>query len=66
MSKKNVGLLVKSKLALLDKTQKDLANDLGISEVSVNYKLNGKQAFTVDEVKILSQKLNIPFEEFFK
>lgn len=66
MSKKSVGLLIKSKMVLLEKTQEDLAKDLNISRASVNHKLNGTRAFTVDEIKILSEKLNIPFREFFK
>lgn len=66
MSKKSIGLLVKSKMVLLEKTQEDLAKDLNISRASVNSKLNGTRPFTVDEIKILSEKLDIPFREFFQ
>ena len=48
MIQKNI---LKSKLSLKEKTQKDLAKALGLSKVSVSKKVNGLLRFSLPEVK---------------
>lgn len=45
--------------------QTEIAELLGISVVSVCRKLNGKEAFTIKQVKILCEHYKISAEEYF-
>lgn len=44
--------------------QKELAEVLGIDVANVNLKVNGKQPFTLKQVKILCNKYNLPADMF--
>lgn len=54
---------LKGKLRELDKTQKEAAQFLGISEVAFNMKINGLNSFKVDEANKLSNWLNLTDDE---
>lgn len=41
-------------------SQKQLAKEVGISETSINLKLNNKSMFRQDEIVRISEKLGIP------
>ena len=47
-------------------TQSEMAKILNLSTVSYNKKENGKVAFTLEEIKILSEYFKVPIESFFK
>ena len=46
--------------------QKDIATILGLSENSVNSKINGKRDFTVQELSILAKHYNVDINLFIK
>ena len=56
MIQKNI---LKSKLSLKEKTQKDLAKALGLSKVSVSKKVNGLLRFSLPEVKKVKDYLDL-------
>jgi len=56
---------VRGRMVELGKTQKDLAMDIGSAPTSVWNKLNGKTAFTVDEVCDLATVLDVSPSIFF-
>lgn len=47
-------------------TQSEMAKILNLSVASYNKKENGKAAFTLEEIKILSEYFKVPIESFFK
>lgn len=47
-------------------TQSEMAKILNLSVVSYNKKENGKVAFTLEEIKTLSEYFKVPIEIFFK
>ena len=60
MIQKNI---LKSKLTLRERTQRDLAKALGLSEVSTNKKENGTIKFSLNEVKKIKEYLNLTNDE---
>ena len=60
MIQKNI---LKSKLSLKEKTQKDLAKALGLSKVSVSKKINGLLRFSLPEVKKVKDYLDLTNDE---
>lgn len=44
-------------------TTGSLAESIGLSRQSMSYKLNNRRKFTVDEIKAISEKLNLSLEE---
>ena len=60
MIQKNI---LKSKLSLKEKTQKDLAKALGLSKVSVSKKVNGLLWFSLPEVKKVKDYLDLTNDE---
>ena len=60
MIQKNI---LKSKLSLKEKTQKDLAKSLGLSKVSVSKKVNGVLRFSLPEVKKVKDYLDLTNDE---
>ena len=60
MIQKNI---LKSKLSLKEKTQKDLAKALGLSKVSVSKKVNGLLRFSLPEVKKVKDYLDLTNDE---
>lgn len=46
-------------------SQKDLAEFLGITVVSVNRKLNGSEDFTIKQIRAICEKYGISADEFF-
>ena len=60
MIQKNI---LKSKLTLRERTQRDLAKALGLSEVSTNKKVNGTIKFSLNEVKKIKEYLNLTNDE---
>lgn len=46
-------------------SQKDLAEFLGITVVSVNRKLNGSEDFTIKQIRAICKKYGISADEFF-
>lgn len=60
----------KLKAALVESgyTQRDLAKEMNMSKNTLNAKLNGKSAITIDEALLFSEKLNltkVSFENIF-
>ena len=47
-------------------TQSEMAKILNLSAASYIKKENGKVAFTLEEIKILSEYFKVPIESFFK
>ncbi len=66
MSKKSIGLKVKSYLIINEIKQEDFAKELNITRQSLNNKLNGKTSFTFDELSLICQKFNVEIGEFFR
>ena len=60
MIQKNI---LKAKLSLKEKTQKDLAKALGLSKVSVSKKVNGLLRFSLPEVKKVKDYLDLTNDE---
>ena len=60
MIQKNI---LKSRLSLKGKTQKDLAKTLGLSKVSISKKVNGTIKFSLNEVKKIKEYLNLTNDE---
>ena len=60
MIQKNI---LKSKISLKEKTQKDLAKALGLSKVSVSKKVNGLLRFSLPEVKKVKDYLDLTNDE---
>ena len=60
MIQKNI---LKSKLSLRERTQRDLAKALGLSEVSTIKKVNGTIKFSLNEVKKIKEYLNLTNDE---
>ena len=60
MIQKNI---LKSKLSLKEKTQKDLAKALGLSKVSVSKKVNGLLRFSLPKVKKVKDYLDLTNDE---
>ena len=60
MIQKNI---LKSKLSLKEKTQKDLAKALGLSKVSVSKKVNELLRFSLPEVKKVKDYLDLTNDE---
>ena len=60
MIQKNI---LKSKLSLKEKTQKDLAKALGLSKVSVSKKVNGLLRCSLPEVKKVKDYLDLTNDE---
>lgn len=60
MIQKNI---LKSKLSLKEKTQKDLAKALGLSKVSISKKVNGLLRFSLPEVKKVKDYLDLTNDE---
>ena len=50
---------------LLNKTQKDMAELLGIGLTSYNQKENGKKPFTLSEARIIADHFNESIENIF-
>lgn len=57
--------VLKSLRARYGDTQQDLADFLGISVNTLNFKENGKYKFTLDEAYKISQRYKTPLEEIF-
>lgn len=60
----------KLKAALVESgyNQRDLAKEMNMSKNTLNAKLNGKSAITIDEALLFSEKLNltkVSFENIF-
>ena len=55
--------ILKSKLTLRERTQRDLAKALGLSEVSTNKKVNGTIKFSLNEVKKIKEYLDLTNDE---
>lgn len=58
--------MLKSKRVLLGYTQKDMANYVGISEKTYNFKEKGKIFFKPNEIISISGKLNLTIKEINK
>ena len=58
--------LLKSKRVLLGCTQKDMANYIGISEKTYNFKEKGKIYFKPNEIIAISGKLKLTIKEINK
>lgn len=55
----------KGYMAEHDISQKELADLLGITQENVNAKVNGRQEFTLAQVKIICQKYGISADNYF-
>lgn len=57
---------LKGKMREKNETQETLAKKIGISENSLNHKLNGKRKFTANEIYVLTELLEIKdIKEYF-
>lgn len=52
-------------MAINDIKQSEIAETLGISLENANAKINGRQKFTLEQVKILCQKYQISADHYF-
>lgn len=57
----------KAAMILAGKTQKDLADALNINTATLYRKVNGASEFTLEEIRILCEELNLdsPMDIFF-
>lgn len=55
----------KSYMALHDIKQAEIAKLLGIEVQNVNAKVNGRQEFTLEQIRILCQHYGISADDFF-
>lgn len=55
---------VRAELARQHKTQRDLAEILGIDQSSVNLRLKGVRAFRAEEIVAMAAGLGVPTERF--
>lgn len=55
--------LFKSKLALNNKTIKEVAGAVGINEATLYRKINGTSDFTRNEIQLIRQFLNLSSED---
>lgn len=45
--------------------QKEIADLLGINQSNTNEKMNGKQNWTLDQIRILCKRYNISADDYF-
>lgn len=57
---------IKACMARHDHKQKDIAAILGLSDNSVNQKIQGKREFTVQELSILAKTYDVDINLFIK
>lgn len=57
--------LLKAKIKELGMTQEEVADRIGISTASFNYKINNKRDFTANEILRLSDALKIENKESY-
>lgn len=57
---------IKACMARKGHKQKDIANILGLSNNSVNQKIQGKREFTVQELAILAETYDVNINLFIK
>jgi transcriptional regulator with XRE-family HTH domain len=55
---------VRAELARQNKTQRDLAEILGLPQSSVNLRLKGERAFRAEEIVAMADGLHVPTERF--
>ncbi len=55
--------LLEAKMKIFGDTQSDLAEVIGISVATFNYKLNGKSEFTQSEIQKIRERYNLTDEE---
>jgi predicted transcriptional regulator len=48
------------------KTQKELADDFGLHESTVSRYLSGERGLSIRAALVVSEKIGLPFESFFK
>jgi plasmid maintenance system antidote protein VapI len=58
-------LKFKAYLAERQIKQREVAQTLGITIQNANRKINGKEPFTLDQVKILCKKYKLSADEYF-
>lgn len=56
---------VRAELARQQKTQRDVADILGLPQQSVQLRLSGKRAFRAEELARLAEGLGVPISRFF-
>lgn len=57
---------IKRKNCWKKEKQENLANEIGITKTTLNYKLNNKIAFKQSEIIVLSNLLDIPRDEIIE
>lgn len=57
---------LKGILTMNGMTQQDLANLLGLSASTLNFKINGKTEFTLNEAKKISDYFKMSIEDIFE
>ena len=57
---------IKGKIAENGFSQKDVAKQIGCSQLTFSRKITGKREFSAKEISTISQMLKTPIEYFFK
>jgi DNA-binding XRE family transcriptional regulator len=57
---------LKGRIVEKKEKQENLANEIGITKTTLNYKLNNKIAFKQSEIIVLSNLLDIPRDEIIE
>ena len=55
---------IKGRMTELGITQKELAEQMGIAQATVNQKINNIRSMDVEEAEKISSILNIPYKDF--
>lgn len=55
---------VRAELARQNKTQRDVAERLGIAQPSVQLRLTGRRAFRAEELAVIADWLGVPAAQF--
>lgn len=62
-TQKKLVLQIRSRLALLDKTQRDLGDALGIGHAALSARMNGRREFTFSELEKMAEFFGISLRE---
>lgn len=64
MARQSIATEVRAELARQSKTQRDIADILGVPQSAVSLRLSGQRAFRAEELVILADALGVPVDRF--
>jgi transcriptional regulator with XRE-family HTH domain len=59
-----IPLVVRAELARHGVSQTDIAEVLGVSQAAVSRRLSGRVEFTLDELRLIAERLGVPLSTF--